>query len=116
MINYLDIDVPELSAMVAANQAYLIDVRNLDEVIRGVLPNAVHIPLATIPEYDFGYTDVIADKKIVFYCHSGIRSAQAAAFISEKLSIQTFNLRGGILAWGREGLPFVEYQSILKNK
>lgn len=112
MINYLDIDAIELSAMVATNQAYLIDVRNLDEVIRGVLPNAVHIPLAMIPEYDFEYSDAIANKKIVFYCHSGIRSAQAAAFISEKLTVQTFNLRGGILAWGREGLPFVEYQSI----
>jgi rhodanese-related sulfurtransferase len=112
MINYLDIDAIELSAMMASNQIYLIDVRNLDEVIRGVLPDAVHIPLAMIPEYDFTLAASADAKKMVFYCHSGIRSAQAAAYISEKFEVQTFNLRGGILAWGREGLPFVEYQSI----
>ena len=112
MINYLDIDAVELSTMMAAKQTYLIDVRNLDEVVRGILPEAMHIPLSMIPDYEFGLGDAVRDKKIVFYCHSGIRSAQAAAYISEKFELQTFNLRGGILAWGREGFPFVEYQSV----
>lgn len=112
MINYLDIDAVELLTMMDAKQTYLIDVRNLDEVIRGVLPEAVHIPLAMIPDYEFELAGAVKDKKIVFYCHSGIRSAQAAAYISEKFEMQTFNLRGGILAWGREGFPFVDYQSV----
>ncbi len=107
MVNYLDIDAADLSALMASEKFRLIDVRNLDEVVRGVLPQSEHIPLSLIPERDF---IINQDEKIIFYCHSGIRSAQAAAFISEKFEVQTFNLRGGILAWGREGHAFVEYQ------
>jgi len=108
MYKYLDIDAPAVMAMMANEKIRLIDVRNLDEVVRGVLPNAVHIPLSLIPDQEF---DVILDEKIIFYCHSGIRSAQAAAFIADKIDVQTYNLRGGILAWAREDFPFVEYQS-----
>jgi rhodanese-related sulfurtransferase len=43
----------------------------------------------------------------VFYCHSGIRSAQAAAFIVSKGRGNVYNLRGGVLAWGKAGFPFV---------
>jgi rhodanese-related sulfurtransferase len=51
----------------------------------------------------------------VFYCHSGVRSAHAAAYAAELGSKNVYNLTGGILAWGRAGLPFLDYQAV-KNK
>ena len=107
MNKYLDIDASAVKTMMENEKIRLIDVRNLDEVVRGILPNAIHITLSLIPDQDF---EPIANEKIIFYCHSGIRSAQAAAFVADKLDTQTYNLRGGILAWGREGFPFAEYQ------
>jgi rhodanese-related sulfurtransferase len=46
------------------------------------------------------------EEALVFYCHSGIRSAQAAAFVAAKGRKNVFNLRGGVLAWGKAGHPF----------
>ncbi len=109
MCKFLDIDTPTVMAMIANENIRLIDVRNIDEVVRGILPHAIHIPLSLIPDQNF---EVVSDEKIIFYCHSGIRSAQAAAYVADKVGAQTYNLRGGILAWGREGFPFVEYQSL----
>lgn len=107
MNKYLDIDASAVKAMMANEKIHLIDVRNLDEVVRGILPSAIHIPLSLIPDQDF---EPISHEKIIFYCHSGIRSAQAASFVADKIDAETYNMRGGILAWGREGFPFAEYQ------
>ncbi len=46
------------------------------------------------------------DQNLVFDCHSGLRSAQAAAFVASKGRNNVFNLRGGVLAWGKAGYPF----------
>jgi rhodanese-related sulfurtransferase len=46
------------------------------------------------------------DQSLVFYCHSGMRSAQAAAFVASKGRNHVYNLRGGVLAWGKAGYPF----------
>lgn len=104
MSTYQDIDVNSLFEMMAHQPLLLVDVRNDDEVARGIIPNAVHIPLAMLPVQ---YEPLTKIETIVFYCHSGIRSAHAAAFASSKGCKQTFNLTGGVLAWAKAGHPFV---------
>jgi len=103
MTGYKDIDANTLFELLASHKLLLIDVRNDDEVARGTIPGAVHIPLAMLPVKH----DALNDKlPTVFYCHSGIRSAQAAAFVASKDHLNVYNLVGGILAWGRAGYPF----------
>lgn len=104
MGSYQDIEVSTLLEMMASQPILLVDVRNDDEVARGIIPSAIHIPLAMLP---VEYEPLIDHETIVFYCHSGIRSAHAAAFASEKGCKQTFNLAGGVLAWAKAGQPFV---------
>ena len=88
MQNYQEIEANELHDLNARQKLLLVDVRNDDEVARGIIPGAVHIPL-------------------VLYCHSGIRSAQAAAYLVGNGRVApVYNLRGGVLAWGKAGYEF----------
>ena len=100
---FKEIDAVELSAMQLAGEIQLIDVRNMDEVLRGVITGAVHIPLAQLPQV---YGKLAQDKPLIFYCHSGMRSAQAAGFMAEHGYSNAYNLRGGVLAWGKSGYAF----------
>lgn len=109
MHSYQNIDPNELVSMRAAEQVLLVDVRNQDEVARGIIEGAIHIPLALLP--------LQCDKlnkahNIVFYCHSGVRSAHAAAFAMSKGYENVYNLSGGILSWARAGLPFVANNNV----
>jgi len=104
MSTYSQIEVKELFEMMANQPLLLVDVRNDDEVARGIIPSAVHIPLAMLP---VEYEPLTKVENIVFYCHSGIRSAHAAAFASSKGCKKVYNLVGGVLAWGKAGHPFV---------
>lgn len=103
MIGYKEIEAGDLQSMLATSKVLLVDVRNDDEVARGIIPGAAHIPLALLP---LQYESLSGDDALVFYCHSGMRSAQAAAFIVNKGRSNVYNLRGGVLAWGKAGLPF----------
>jgi rhodanese-related sulfurtransferase len=42
---------------------------------------------------------------VVFYCRTGGRSAQAAAFAAAQGFLQAYNLQGGIFAWVQSGAP-----------
>lgn len=104
MSTYSEIEVKDLVEMMAAQPLLLVDVRNDDEVARGIIPGAIHIPLAMLPVQ---YETLTKVENIVFYCHSGVRSAHAAAFASSKGCKNVYNLIGGILAWSKAGQPFV---------
>ena len=101
---FKEIDAAELLAMQSAGAIQLIDVRNIDEVLRGTIAGAVHIPLAQLPQV---YGKLTQDKPLVFYCHSGMRSAQAAGFMADHGYHNAYNLRGGVLAWAKSGYAFV---------
>ena len=104
MTGYNEIEATDLFDMMAKQKLTLVDVRNDDEVARGIITGSLHIPLAMIP---VKIDDLIKDDHaLVFYCHSGIRSAQAAAFIANKGRKNVYNLRGGVLAWGKAGYSF----------
>jgi rhodanese-related sulfurtransferase len=103
MISYKELEASELFDMMAQHKLLLVDVRGDDEVARGIIPGALHIPLAMLPVQ---FESLSGNQALVFYCHSGIRSAQAAAFLASKGRDKVFNLRGGVLAWGKAGYPF----------
>ena len=98
-----EITAVELFEMMATQPLLLVDVRNDDEVARGVISGAIHIPLAALP---MQYDAFAKAENIVFYCHSGVRSAHAADFASSKGSKNTYNLIGGVLAWAKAGYSF----------
>jgi rhodanese-related sulfurtransferase len=103
MSDFSTIDAQTLAGLLARGEAFeLVDVRNPDEVVRGVIEGARHIPLGVLPQR---FEELGRDRPVVFYCQSGVRSMQASAFLSARGWRQVSNLGGGVMAWVRSGLP-----------
>lgn len=90
------------------NNAILIDVREQEEFDEAHIEGAIHCPLSDLPntiqKVNFENTE---DKKIIFQCLKGGRSAQAINFLQENIlkDCEPYNLDGGILAWMENDLP-----------
>lgn len=80
----------------------LLDVRSAGEWRSGRIAGAVHIPL---PEIGARWTELPADRPVVVYCASGMRSRSAAGTLLQKGLGDVRNLAGGISAWQGQGLP-----------
>ena len=105
MKKHQDIEVTELHSLLETQQIYLIDVRNDGEIARGVIPGAIYLTLSSIPSVDLS---PLENQTVVFYCHAGVRSAQAAAFVADQIDANIYNLRGGILAWANAGFELTD--------
>ena len=83
--------------------AFLLDVREDDEWAAGHAPAATHVALSTIPQH---LASIPSDQTIAVICKAGGRSAQAADFLAAQ-GYTALNVKGGMLAWQRAGLPMV---------
>jgi rhodanese-related sulfurtransferase len=98
-------------------KAILVDVREKDEVIEGVIEGAIWIPLSKLQEEtQFREIESKLDrsKKIMVYCRSGNRSAKAASILSQKgYSVQN---AGGYSSLVSSGLPSAQLNSDVLNQ
>ena len=76
----------------------IIDVREVDEVMAGKIPSAIHIPLGLL-EYRMNELD--KSKEYIIVCRSGARSGRACQFL-ESYGYNVKNMTGGMLAWDGE--------------
>jgi rhodanese-related sulfurtransferase len=81
------------------DQVTLLDVREPEELALAALAEAVHIPMAEIPQR---LGELSPHRTIVVMCHSGGRSRLIARFLTESGFEQVFNLAGGIDAWSQQ--------------
>jgi len=79
----------------------LLDVREPVERRIASLPGSAFIPLGQLPQR---VAEVERGKDLVVYCHHGVRSAHAIAFLAQAGldPARLWNLEGGIDAWSRE--------------
>ena len=86
----------------------LLDVREPEEHAHCALPGSRLLPLS---ELEARWQELeewcAADGGTVVYCHHGVRSAHAIAFLEEKGFTSLVNLTGGIDRWSREADPSV---------
>ena len=99
---FKNISVAELKEMLQQGSIRLLDVRTDAEIAQGKIPQGDPLPLHLLP-LQLGEMD--KDATTVFYCRSGGRSAQAAAFAAANGFSDVYNLQGGIIAWANAGLP-----------
>jgi rhodanese-related sulfurtransferase len=102
MAGYKEIESTDLHSLMSQGKVLLVDVRTNDETSRGLIQGARLIPLHLLPMHA---DELDADVPLIFYCHSGMRSAQASQFMANKGRDDVYNLRGGILAWSAAGYP-----------
>jgi rhodanese-related sulfurtransferase len=105
MGDFLNIDAMQLQQMQAEGELLLIDVRTDQEVARGVIPGARHIPLQQLAGR---HGEIGREKPVVFYCQTGARSAQASYFLASQGWERVHNLQGGIVGWAGRGMPIAD--------
>ena len=89
----------ELSERLAADSPpHLLDVRETYEHDIVSFPEAQLIPLGQLGER-FGEIESWKKEPVVVYCHHGIRSQHAIAFLASVGFEQLENLQGGIDGW-----------------
>ena len=84
--------------------ALVLDVREEKEFNNGHILNAKLIPLGKLAER-IGELERNRGQAIVVMCRSGQRSASACVLLGKEGFKQAYNLKGGVLAWQKAGLP-----------
>ena len=91
----------EAAAALSRGELRFVDVREAAELAEARIQDAQHILLDQLPgrlrELDHA-------QPVAFLCRSGSRSAMATR-TATKAGLDARNVKGGIRAWKREGLP-----------
>lgn len=95
---------PEDAKQMLDEGAVLLDVREDSEWKAGHAPGAVHIPLSKLPNR---FAKLSKDKKVLTVCKMGGRSAKAANILRQE-GYDVLDVKGGMTAWARTGLPVVD--------
>ena len=85
------------------NDAQIVDVRETEELVDGMISGARHIPLAEIPG-SAGLLDKA--RPVIAVCRSGRRSAAAAEQLAAA-GFTAYTMTGGMIEWTGTGLPMV---------
>ncbi|EIQ82573.1 UNVERIFIED_CONTAM: rhodanese-like domain-containing protein [Streptococcus canis] len=82
---------------VAIDQGHVlvVDVREPEEYQKGHIPAAINMPLSTFSDH---YQELEFEQEIHVICQTGVRSAQAVAFLEEK-GFPAITVEGGMKAW-----------------
>ncbi|MDO1501316.1 rhodanese-like domain-containing protein [Winogradskyella maritima] len=89
-----------------AHDAVIIDVRTADEVVEGMIPEALHIDIFKGQGFVDEINELDKTKSYFVYCKSGGRSGQACAVMSQLGFEKAYNLVGGFTEWqGDSVLP-----------
>ena len=95
------ISAEQAAARLAAGDITLVDVREASELHGGRVRGAVHIPLLQLTDR---VSELEAERPVAFLCRSGARSTRAT-LIATRSGLDAVNVKGGVIAWSRAGLP-----------
>lgn len=105
-----EIETPDAIAMVKDPNVVIVDIRDIRERQRsGYIPGSVHCPRGMLefwvdPKSPY-YKDVFGqDKKFVFHCASGWRSALSVATLQD-IGFEAAHLKEGFSTWEKYGGP-----------
>jgi rhodanese-related sulfurtransferase len=91
----------DAAAAMARGELRLIDVRGSGEVAAARVQDAIHIPL---DQLSTRLDELDSDRRVAFVCRSGRRNAMATR-AATKAGLDATNVKGGLIAWERAGLP-----------
>ncbi len=110
------VDADGLRAAIDDDDLVVIDLRDVRELQReGHLPGAVHMPRGMLefwiaPESPYARPVFQEDKRFVFYCAMGWRSALACQIATRMGLLRAAHLGGGFTAWKESGFEVVPYE------
>ncbi len=104
-----EIETKDLIAMVDDPSVVIVDIRDPRERARGYIPGSFHAPRGMVefwvdPESPY-FKDIFGeDRKFVFHCASGWRSALTVAQLQD-MGFEASHLREGFSTWAEQGGP-----------
>ena len=103
--------VDEAIKLAGRNDTVLVDIRDIRELQReGRVPGAFHCPRGMLefwidPQSPYHKPKFAEDKRFVFFCAGGLRSALAAQ-VAQRMGLKPVaHIKGGFGAWKRAGGP-----------
>ena len=105
------LSVPDAQALLGQDDVVLVDLRDPRELEReGKMPGAFHCPRGMLefwidPESPYHKPVFAQDKRFVFFCGGGWRSALAAKIAQEMGLKPVAHIDGGFAAWKKAGAP-----------
>ena len=105
------IDPAEAMALLGRDDVTFVDIRDVRELAReGRVPGAVHAPRGMLefwvdPESPYHRELFAEDKRFVFFCAGGLRSALATQSVQRMGLRPVCHIRGGFSAWREAGGP-----------
>lgn len=97
----MNITSTELKARLDRGERFrLVDVRESDEWAVAKLPHAELMPLGQFAQ--LAADKLSPEEDIVVYCHHGMRSGRAQAYLKAQGFTKVANLTGGIDAWATQ--------------
>ena len=114
-----EVETADLIAALDDEKTVIVDIRDIRERAKGYIPGSVHAPRGMIefwvdPESPYHKPVFAQDKRYVFHCASGWRSALTVATVQD-MGFEAAHLREGFSTWADHGGP-VEYPDPAKNR
>ncbi len=106
-----EIEAVEAIALHGDDNVVIVDLRDIRELKRdGKIPGAFHCPRGMLefwidPESPYHKPAFAEDKRFIFYCASGLRSALAAQAAQRMGLDPVAHIPGGFTAWKKAGGP-----------
>lgn len=98
------LNAAEALRLINDQDAWVVDVREGGEYKEGHIPQARHMPLASLRER-LGELSKAGDKPIIVYCRGGNASQSACVLLKKNGIANVYGLSGGLPAWLDAHLP-----------
>jgi rhodanese-related sulfurtransferase len=102
---YTDVSIQQTKLMIDHGEVFILDVRTQEEYDAGHIKNSTLIPVQVL---DKRLNELPRDKKILVYCKSGSRSAQASQILVNNGFKGIYNMKGGITDWTNAGYDVIK--------
>lgn len=99
---FLSLLPAEAHRLVQEREVVIVDVRSEAERAEVSIPGSISVPLTRLAAGEF---ELPKEQPVLLVCAVGGRSYGAGLYLMRQGYLQVYNLRGGISAWSKEGLP-----------
>jgi len=104
-----EVETADLIAAMNDDTTVIVDIRDIRERNRGFIPGSIHAPRGMIefwvdPDSPYHKPVFAQDKRYVFHCASGWRSALTVATLQD-MGFDAAHLREGFSTWEKQGGP-----------
>lgn len=94
----------DATKMINKGKITILDIRELSEFRSGHLRNAIHVPLADLPNR-LPKLEKFKSQPVIVVCKNGTRASSAVSQLKSAGFKEVYNLEGGIDAWQQKGMP-----------